>query len=644
MFEYSAYMNLKNGKTAADRVFVKEEILSDGVVAVYVDAKAPASIGDGDVVSLDREFGVGIDIGVQNEIKSCMADYRCSEFWCKPAFCDDMSSVPDETQLLVIALKDGRFAVAVPVVNDKYKIVFKGKDKNTFTARIFSWCDGLYTCNGLTFVYAVGENVSSLSAKCVKAALKILNNGVRHREERRYPEIFDYLGWCSWDSMQIRVCEDGLVEKCDEFKEKNIPVKWAVIDDMWAEIRDFYNQEYTDFMDMVHLMHRSAMWHFEADPYRFPNGLAHAIGKIKEYGIKVGMWHPTTGYWRGIDPDGEAYRYLKDYLIESPQKYLVPHWKKDKSYLYYKTFHDFFRACGADFVKIDNQSMTNRYYKGMAPVGQVAKEFHAGMEASVGEHFDNCMINCMGMSSEDIWSRSVSSVSRCSDDFQPENKEWFSRHILMCAYNSILQGEFYWCDWDMWWTDDGQAKKNSLMRAISGGPVYVSDKIGRSHRDILAPLATDDGKILRCDKPCVPTNDCMTQDPTKSKKALKLQNTVGKYGIMAVLNIDEKSAPVTATISERDIDGFEADEYVVYEHFSKEAVFMKKGESFDIELKDDDDYRLYIFAPVKDGFAAIGRTDKFISPKTIEYVCDRKIKLTEDGPYAYAQDGKIYFA
>ena len=28
-------------------------------------------------------------------------------------------------------------------------------------------------------------------------------------------------------------------------------------------------------------------------------------GKIKEkYGLWVGMWHPTSGYWSGINPNG----------------------------------------------------------------------------------------------------------------------------------------------------------------------------------------------------------------------------------------------------------------------------------------------------------------------------------------------------
>ena len=57
-------------------------------------------------------------------------------------------------------------------------------------------------------------------------------------------------------------------------------------------------------------------------------------------------------------------------------------------------------------------------------------------------------------------------------------------------------------------------------------------------------------------------------------------------------------------------------------------------------LASPDDYRLYIFAPLVNGFAVIGRTDKFISPATIASVDGERIRLLEDGPYAYVKDGK----
>ena len=194
----------------------------------------------------------------------------------------------------------------------------------------------------------------------------------------------------------------------------------------------------------------------------------------------------------------------------------------------------------------------------------------------------------------------------------------------------------------MWWTDDGQAKKNSIMRAISGGPIYVSDMIGRSNKEILTPLVLDDGKILRCDRPCIATYDCATVDPTTGGKAIKLQNTVGEYGVLAAFNIDAQNSPVTAEIGGKYVDGFDAEEYAVYEHFSGELRILRADETFEITLSNSDDYKLYILAPIKDGFAALGRIDKFISPKAIKCISGQDILLYEDGPCGYVLDGKLY--
>ena len=68
---------------------------------------------------------------------------------------------------------------------------------------------------------------------------------------------------------------------------------------------------------------------------------------------------------------------------------------------------------------------------------------------------------------------------------------------------------------------------------------------------------------------------------------------------------------------------------------------MNYNDSFNVTLNDSDDVKLYIFAPVNDGFAVIGRTDKFISPKTVKSVNGREVTLTENGRYAYVVDGEL---
>ena len=620
-----------NDRREPQELALLETKVVDGVSCVYVNAIS--------LQSLDPECAVEIDI--QLACKEYVADYMYCEFWCKPCFGTDLSKIPAETQALMYKKADGTCGVILPVVNDNYRCTLVGKDKKTVTAKLASGYTKLASCIGLAFVYAEGDSITQLMEQCVRVALKLLDNGIPHRTERRYPEMFEYLGWCSWDSMQIRVNHKGLVEKCEDFKAKNIPVKWAIIDDMWGHVTDFYGREYSNFHEMVNIMHASALHDFEPDPIRFPNGLKAVIDDIKSYGISVGMWLPTTGYWRGIEPDSPAYDKLEDYLIETDDGVLVPDWQEYKSYLYYKTIHEYFKRCGCDFVKIDNQSMYNRFYNRLAPIGKAAREFHNGMEASVGAHFDNNMINCMGMSSEDMFNRRVSPISRCSGDFLPENREWFINHILQCSYNSLVQGQFYWCDWDMWWTDDGQAEKNSVIRAISGGPVYVSDMIGRSNANVLEPLATRDGRVLRCDRPAVPTADCICTDPTTNGEGFKLQNKCGDSGIIAMYNLDSRNKPVAATVSPSDVDGIKGDSFVVYEHFSKEFKIVDFDEKIHVTLSNQDEYKLYIIVPYIDGFAPIGRIDKFISPKTIDYVHGREIFLTEAGPYAYVEDGEL---
>lgn len=607
-----------------------QKTLKDGVAALTVDATGP----------FDGDAGLQIALLPLQKVRRFMAVYRKSEYWCAPHFGGDIKEIPSHTQLLLLEQTDGRFCAILPVVNDKWKCELYGTEKG-IAAHIFSWCEGETHCKGLFLCASVGDNPVSLVHCCVERALEILKNGTRLREERRYPDIFEHLGWCSWDSMQIRVNQEGVLQKCEEFRDKKIPVKWAIFDDMWAEVHSFYGAKYNSFKEMVRLMHSSPLYDFEADPIRFPNGLSHTIAKVREYGMQVGIWFPTTGYWSGIEENSPAYQKLQPYLLRAENGMLIPDWERQKSYGYYRTMLSYFKECGASFVKIDNQSMTRRYYKGQAPVGRVAREFHEGMERAVGEQFDSAMINCMGTASEDVWNRSLSPISRCSDDFLPENSGWFTKHVLQCAYVSLLLGQFYWCDWDMWWTDDGQAEKNSLMRAISGGPIYVSDRIGRSRKEILEPLCLSDGKILRCDRPAFPTSDCATVDPTTSGRALKLQNMAGEHGVVAVLNLDAEERSVQTVLRAEDIDGFAAEEFAVYEHFSQSFFMMKRGEQKEITLQNKEDYRLYIFAPIIEGVAVIGRTDKFISPKTVGRVQGEEIELIEDGPYAYIKNGKL---
>ena len=152
-------------------------------------------------------------------------------------------------------------------------------------------------------------------------------------------------------------------------------MKWAIIDDMWAEcdkLRDIPD-DLTRETGMFKVMHSSKLRSFEADPKRFPLGLRDCIAKIHEYGLKVGMWHPTSGYWSGIDPTSPLADELRELLIETPNGRLLPKPELETAYLFYNAFHDFLKACGTDFVKIDNQGFIAENYREVLPLGKAAR-------------------------------------------------------------------------------------------------------------------------------------------------------------------------------------------------------------------------------------------------------------------------------
>ena len=622
--------SIRTGNGAACGRLAVRETRDDGIAVVWADVLCETA--------LDPDEGVIIGIGGLSG-SDFTADWRHSEFWCRPWFGQSLRDVPEETYCLIA--KDGKeYTVLLAVTGDTYKCVLTGTEEG-LEARLFSWCRGLNRCDAPAFVWGRGQDVFDIMRRCAGAASRAAGGFCPTREARAYPEIFEYLGWCSWDAMEIRVCEKDLLEKCREFRDKGIPVRWAILDDMWADVPDFVGAEYSNRPEMFRLMHASRLRSFEAAPERFPGGLARCIGRMNEMGFTVGMWHPTTGYWQGIDPDGPLFREYRDCLFQTEDGQWIPKPEKLAAFRFYDGFHSYLQSCGARFVKVDNQSMYRSFYKGSGPVGKVMREVHTAIDASAGAHFGGAMINCMGMASEDQWSRPSSAVSRCSDDFLPENRDWFTKHILQCAFNSLVQGQLYWCDWDMWWTDDGQAEKNSVLRAISGGPVYVSDPLGRSRGEVLEPLCLSDGRILRCDRPAMPAPESLFGDPETSGRAFVLQNLTGGCGVLAAFNLRSDGGAVVGHVSPADVPGLRGETFALWERFTGEMRILTRDEIWEFTLRDRDDYRLWIAAPYIDGCAVIGMAEKFIAPAAVADRIGREARLREPGTLLRVLDGKL---
>jgi hypothetical protein len=365
-----------------------------------------------------------------------------------------------------------------------------------------------------------------------------------------------------------------------------------------------------------------------------------AIADIKKEGVDhVGIWFPTTGYWAGFAPDGEIAEKHKDNLITVKHATFIGGENlavapiSGKADAVYDDLLSRVKSWGADFVKIDNQAYHDQY-RNISPIGKTARVIQHAIDDNADKYFDGALINCMGMTSECMFNR-TSAVSRCSEDFKPESREWFAKNILQCSYNGLLQGRYYVNDWDMWWTDDEQATKNSLCRAISGGPIYISDELGRTRAEIIKPLCLADGRILRPDESATPTVDCIIQNPTETDKIFKIRNRFGNNGVCAAFNVSAENTKVTGEISPATMNMPEGC-YILYEYFTRSVTLLKKGEAASVTLANNDDFRVYTLIPYSGAkVTPLGRVDLFMGIGTVDGFSDNECTVKEGGELGF---------
>uniref|UniRef100_A0A2P2P8Z3 Galactinol--sucrose galactosyltransferase n=1 Tax=Rhizophora mucronata TaxID=61149 RepID=A0A2P2P8Z3_RHIMU len=109
--------------------------------------------------------------------------------------------------------------------------------------------------------------------------------------------------------------------------------------------------------------------------------------------------------------------------------------------------------------------------------------------------------------------------------------------MVHCAYNSLWMGNFIHPDWDMFQSTHPCAEFHAASRAISGGPIYVSDAVGKHNFPLLKRLVLPDGSILRCEYHALPTRDCLFEDPLHDGKTmLKIWNLNKFTGVIGAFN------------------------------------------------------------------------------------------------------------
>ena len=606
------------------KIFEAEAVCQEGVrlsFSVHAQGSA-AAVGVSAVMErkqplfgaqpfFDRKEGVRFTLkGMEADGMLCV--YQHKDWWIRPAFPGRWEDVPARTQLLVWE-KEGQYAALMAVCGPQCRADMQG-GQDGICVTVASNQDGCAALDGLSLAVSCGPDPYRCCEEAAEYALKLLGHPEMSRKARSYPEIFEYFGWCSWDAFYHKVNEKGLLEKIQELKEKDIPARWVLIDDGWLD---------ADYEKQV-------LKGLDADREKFPDGLAGCVEKLKkDYGIRhVGVWHAVMGYWNGLEKGSEAEKALQEGCRELADGRVIPAAETGKAFRFYDTWHSFLKErCGIDFIKVDGQSAVSLFYAGAESYGKASGAVQKGLGASAALHFHNGLISCMGMAAEDMWHRPSCAVSRSSDDFVPDVPHGFREHALQNSYNSLLQGQFYWGDWDMFWSSHEESRQNSMLRAVSGGPVYVSDAVGKTDGRQISPLILSDGRLLRCDGVGMPTVDCLFRDAVNTEGPLKIFNTKKDAYVVAALNIDGKDRPCQGSLSAADIPGLKGKRWMVWAYQEERLYRLNAEESIAFSLPANDG-ELFLAVPEQEDILLFGLLNKYVSTACVEYVQKTDGKLT----------------
>lgn len=602
----------------------KVSIVREGrTTKVYTSVRvAQEAFRESDSLATGNPVIIGLEWDEQPE--SFNAQYQHRDWWSRPKMGKCFSGIPERTQSLCVKTGKGCLAF-VPMTGELMKSYVQGGKDNELQIVLTAYTAGIAEISQCCLIFTEADSIYQTMEEVWKTAGKERNFPLV--QDRSYPEILEYLGWCSWDAFYTDISEEKVRQKVREIQDKEIPVRWILLDDGWLSVRN----------DCLYSMKPEAL--------KFPKGFSEMCREIKENSSIdwIGVWHAFAGYWGGIERDSELHVQMKDFLYETKNRKLIPHFDTDKGILFWKKWYEFLKKEGIDFVKVDGQSAIKNYYRNNEPVARAAQGAHKGFETAAVQYMGGNVINCMGMAAENMMNRTMTGVSRNSDDFVPDAEEGFKEHLLQNAYNALYHSQVYHCDWDMFWTKHKDARKHALLRAISGGPVYVSDKIGETNVQELLPLCYQDGRLLRMDRCALPTEDSVFRNP-ENPFNIALTNTVNGTGALAVFHLGDTEKKVTTTVSPKQIKGLSGDEFLVYDGVEKEVFRIHREEGFEVSIAPDG-YAYYLFLPERSNITPIGLINKYMSAHAVMDLCEKEnvtsITLREGGSFGFASEKEI---
>jgi raffinose synthase len=445
-----------------------------------------------------------------------------------------------------------------------------------------------------------GADPAALPAEAVRLLRPVLGT-YRTREEKAPACFLDDFGWCTWDAFYYDVTAADVARGLRTLARGGFAPGFVILDDGWQD---------------------ASGWSLASTRpnAKFPAGLAPVVRQARTLGVRhFGLWHTLHGYWHGIDPAGplaQRYRVVTipqdttdfkgwpDNFDPAVRHTLHP----DDAPAFYRAFYAELAAAGIDFTKVDGQSATPYFAGDRFAPGHAHDAFQWAVQTASAQHLaGGGGIHCMAHSPDILWRLRSTPVFRNSDDFYPKRPfDAQARHLVHNACHAVFTGLFATPDWDMFHSRHPQALFHAAARALSGGPVYVSDKPGHHDFALLRRLVLPGGRVPRFAAPGLPPGPRLFDDPLRTPVPLALANHGGVASALALFNcrIEPASSPVSTRWSPAELPGLAGRDFIAHAPLTGETVPLRRTQKLPATLAAAGDVQVWTVAPVIGGVLA----------------------------------------
>ncbi len=544
------------------------------------------------------------------------ACHRYEPFWMVPAAGGPGERLPAETQSLLALLEDDTCLLLIPLVEEPLRACLQGSLNQPDQIELVADSgDPKTTAQAITGLFAAwGQDAYDLVRRGAESVSAWLKTG-RLRREKQLPDFMQYFGWCTWDAFYQEVTHENVRQGLQSFAEGGVQPRFIILDDGWQSESTLPGGE-------------RRLTAFAANA-KFPGDLGPTVRMAKEeFSIRRFLvWHAFNGYWGGVDGGSlpgygvsDAWRaYAPEIIDYAPSVAfywgtkvgLVPPESIDR---FFQDYHRHLRQQGVDGVKVDNQAALEGLGAGCGGRVTLMRRYREALEGSAQVHFRGTLINCMSNANEMHYGTLNSQLVRTSTDFWPNRPETHGLHLYTNAQVGVWFGEFIHPDWDMFQSGHAMGAFHAAGRAVSGAPVYVSDKPETHDFALLRKLVLTDGSVLLAQGPGRPTLDCLFHDPTREDVLLKIFNHNLQAGVIGVFNARSGSQAPTlrGEVRPADIPGLDGQEFAIYAHNAAELRLLGRDEAWPVSLPPLG-FEVFTIVPIRDGVAPIGLPDLFNS-------------------------------